>query len=144
MARLEAWAAWFFSCLGTVLLGVSVLVVPADAFADGGSCSYYDCYMKCSGNQACIDTCAVECCADFCEGKGEECWGTCCSSACGGSGNSCYDNCVAQGKSDCTDKSKCTPCNFPCDDVCFGSGSCGPNFCICNKASGSKCKCDPK
>jgi hypothetical protein len=45
--------------------------------------------------------------------------------------------------SDCTDTSKCTPCEYPCSDVCFGNGQCGPNYCNCTQ-DGSKCKCETK
>jgi len=34
MNRLETMAAWFFSCLGAVLIAIGILVVPANAFAD--------------------------------------------------------------------------------------------------------------
>jgi hypothetical protein len=44
---------------------------------------------------------------------------------------------------DCPFTDRCTPCNFPCDDICFGSGRCGPNFCRCVK-SNNRCKCIDK
>jgi hypothetical protein len=47
--------------------------------------------------------------------------------------------------SDCGDRTKCTPCDFPCIDVCFGSGKCGPDHCRCvmNKTN-DKCICVDK
>src|SRR5436190_913790 len=54
MARLEGVGAWFFTSLGAVLLGLSILVVPSNAFADppfpppeGTSCENY-CAQYCS------------------------------------------------------------------------------------------------
>jgi hypothetical protein len=47
--------------------------------------------------------------------------------------------------SDCGDRTKCTPCDFPRIDVCFGSGKCGPDHCRCvmNKMN-DKCICVDK
>ncbi len=93
MARLQAWAAWFFSCLGIVLLGGSILVVPTNAFADaGGDCAsickeLYDPgttdYYQCLGG----------CCGYTCSGDGT-CESDCCASACGGNGNLCFQGCM--------------------------------------------------
>jgi hypothetical protein len=79
MARLEAVAAWFFNCLGVTLLGVSVLVVPANAFADAGGCEvcipgsegYDQCVADCcngsSGGCNGDPTCVSECCTRKCQ-----------------------------------------------------------------------------
>ena len=72
MARLEAAMAWFFSCLGVVLLGGSILVVPANAFADTGT---PDCATQCGTDTSCMQTC--------------------CQNACNGD-QTCYNNCMAQ------------------------------------------------
>jgi len=38
----------------------------------------------------------------------------------------------------------CTPCNSPCDDVCFGNDGCGPDTCKCVTGSGTGCDCQKK
>ncbi len=60
MARLQATAAWFFACLGIVLLGASIVVVPGTAFADGDG----DCATKCNGEPMCMQSCCGQGC-DF-------------------------------------------------------------------------------
>jgi hypothetical protein len=89
MCGLERLAAWFFSSLGVVLALASILVVPADAFADGGTygeecyeqcygsedpeCTQYCCEEKCGGNDTCLNECVEvsqqkNCNVVFCEG----------------------------------------------------------------------------
>lgn len=87
MARIERMAAWFLSCLGAVLLGGSILVVPATAFADAGS----DCYDQCGLNTECLGIC----CYDACAGD-PTCIENCCADACGG--GSCETACIGQKK----------------------------------------------
>ena len=49
MSRLEALSAWLFTCLGIVFLGVSILVVPQKAFAQGGGSCNTACCGGCFG-----------------------------------------------------------------------------------------------
>jgi hypothetical protein len=97
MVRLEAAVAWCFSCLGVVLLGVSILVVPSHAFADSGSECAETCknYKGTSG----YGTCVGGCCSSKCSGDpvcGEEC----CLVACG-SDSTCFDTCLAAQPKNC-------------------------------------------
>jgi hypothetical protein len=97
MARLEALAAWFFSCLGIVLLGVSILVVPANAFADAGSDCINLCTVECGADKNCYNSCVGGCCATACSGD-PVCGEQCCNAACMGD-PTCMNACLAaQGK----------------------------------------------
>src|SRR5437879_678654 len=87
--KLQALASWVFVCFGITMIGVSILVVPANAFADeydpcrdacceaakaaGGECdtmknkSYmdclgecFDCVNNCGSNEACKAACAQQ------------------------------------------------------------------------------------
>jgi len=68
MRRLEATAAWFFTCLGTMLLAIGVLVTPAEVFADSGD----DCLEQCAGEFDCM----LLCCQGACQGV-ESCVSEC-------------------------------------------------------------------
>src|SRR5947209_3182728 len=91
MTRLEAVAAWFFSCLGVALLGASVLVVPATAFADAGSYECSACNIYTPGTQQYID-CMTNCCNSACQGD-PSCVGSCCKDYCGSDTN-CLSACT--------------------------------------------------
>jgi hypothetical protein len=80
MSRLFAFASWFFTCLGITLLGVSILVVPAEAFADAGS----NCYSQCNGlTGSAYDGCIAGCCQSQCGGvTGSACYYNCACEAC--------------------------------------------------------------
>ena len=82
MRKLEALSPWPFFCLGVVLLGVSILVVPQTAFAQGGG------------------SCSVVCC-DGCYGTGTCDYSGSCYTACYGGCNSCVTECA--GNQSCID-----------------------------------------
>ncbi len=69
MARLEALVAWVFVSLGIVLLGGSILVVPANAFADAGD----DCATQCGDDPMCTQSCCDKAC-DFNPACSKQCF----------------------------------------------------------------------
>ena len=89
MNRLEATASWLFTCLGIALAAVSILVVPANAFADPGTV----CGADCSAGDATFygNCCATECADD------PDCIAGCCGATCGAD-QDCYNACVAQAQ----------------------------------------------
>ncbi len=115
MSRFIAFNSWFFTCLGITLLGVSILVVPADAFADAGSSCYSICNQPpYNANDAAYNACVGSmCCPSECGGSGNSCFNscvgeacqlkyandpnglsTCCQTVCGSNTNDCYNNCL--------------------------------------------------
>jgi hypothetical protein len=70
----ELAAAYFFTCLGFVLAGASVVLAPQQAFGDYtfGTCSY------CAGDSWCGATCCWITC-----GSDTNCLASCCLDACG-------------------------------------------------------------
>ncbi|MBI2805191.1 MAG: hypothetical protein HYX68_09465 [Planctomycetes bacterium] len=98
MKRLETVTGYFFACLGFVLAGVSILVVPADAFAD-----YTEQCKICQGNPD-PEACSITCCGTSCGNDGV-CWTACCKDACGGD-TTCENNCKAAAPS-CKSHSVC-------------------------------------
>jgi hypothetical protein len=93
MGRIEAAAAWFFINLGIVLLGVSILVVPPNLFADTGSSCASLCNAQCGSDSTCFSSCTGQCCGTTCNGD-NTCMQTCCTSACG-TNSTCIQNCDA-------------------------------------------------
>lgn len=89
MNRLEASTAWFFSLLGVILLGVSVLVVPERVFAsyDPGSCSEACCSALYGEGECDTESAEYKECADNCEN---------CVTACGDIPG-CPETCYLQG-----------------------------------------------
>lgn len=144
MTRLETMAAWFFTCLGTALLGVSILVVPPNLFADTGSECGSTCGGECGGDMNCYYSCVGACCAGACQGD-SSCQQSCCEIACGGD-QTCLDQCNAAQK-------QCWNANNRCDTGCFTQGTCskthtgctaaktGCKDCICRLIGGIECKC---
>lgn len=110
MTKLEAMAAWFFTSLGMVLLATSILLVPANAFADAGSECSSTCSTQCGTDTTCYDTCVAQCCSDD---------PTCCSEACGGD-QTCYNACITRCPSQdacalgCSANAGGTGCNPGC------------------------------
>jgi hypothetical protein len=111
MARLESMANWFFVCLGIVLLGAGILVVPSNAFADAGG----DCITsnKCSGETGfLLGACVGSCCAGSSDSQ-------CCTEACTINGvldKSCADECAAFVTCNSTDPNcagNFAPCTCP-------------------------------
>jgi hypothetical protein len=94
MARLESTANWFFVCLGIVMLGAGILVVPSNAFADAGG----DCITSegCTGlSGTALGSCVGTCCAGSSDSN-------CCKEACtiqteGGPvvDSNCYSACLS-------------------------------------------------
>lgn len=105
MRRLEALTAWFCMCLGITLLGVSILVAPAKAFAE-------DPYQSCG--DACCSACFG---SDPCDGTSScylSCDSTCfaCVGNCNGD-SGCIASCIA-GTGGCSGSPKCDIPNNPC------------------------------
>lgn len=124
---------WFFAWLGFGFMGLSILVVPQDAFAYSGECSA----CKYSGSQW---ECAVTCCTDNC-GSGS-CADACCKDGCAypdkeGYDPDCYDNCQAKLKR-CDSDSVCRT-NLCIDPPCVN----GSNYCnqTTNPANCKDCSC---
>jgi hypothetical protein len=144
MARLEAWAAWLFSCLGIVMVGVSILVVPADAFADAGSACADKCDTECGSDTACYNACIEKCCVET------YCWegpfgDIICSSL-------ELEECMAQKKdvcngppvNDCSNNGKgCFyhATNMECTGDCY-KDLIPCRACVCQPAGATTCKCD--
>lgn len=135
MFRLEAVAAWLFTCLGITLLGISVMVVPAKAFADAGS----DCQTKCGSDTTCLGNCCFGSC-----GTDYTCTYNCCQSACSND-SKCIEACGNQAN--------CANCSLG-NSYCFGGDKamCESNppitrLCWCKLSdcwcvwSGTKCFC---
>lgn len=141
MARLEALAAWFFSCLGIVLLGVSILVVPANAFADAGSDCINLCTVECGADKNCYNSCVGGCCATACSGD-PVCGEQCCNAACMGD-PTCLNACLAAQGGICNgppvnDCSQGMQCFYSVDkQECVGQ--CNKEVIPCRA-----CKCVPK
>ena len=106
MTRIEAMAAWFFTSLGIALLAASIVVVPADAFADGGGDCASACSSQCGSDEECFNICVGQCCAASCSGEGA-CQQECCEIACDFDGD-CWNVCMMQSKM-CAGVFKCLP-----------------------------------
>jgi hypothetical protein len=128
MKRLDGLLSWFFTCLGIVLVGVSILVVPQDAFAAYNG--------ECSGTDD-----PQTCCAIFCAGD-SNCIGICCGDACTGKDPSCTADCYA-GVVKCASKT-CDlgqgGCAADCKGAFCNDGGKDPSksTCIANQAG---CRC---
>lgn len=62
MSRIYTVASWFWSCLAVALLVVSILVVPEQALADGGTDQPLGQRPPCGGTQAggnCVQDCPI-------------------------------------------------------------------------------------
>ncbi len=99
MRKVEALSAWLFFCLGLVLLGLSILAVPQNAFAQsGGDCSTVccnSCYPSgsCNMSSACYTDCYAVCdqCVTECQGN-QSCINACYATA--GDDVNCMNNCM--------------------------------------------------
>ncbi len=144
MRKLEGMAAYFFTCLGIVFLGFSILVVPESAFADidedcGNACCY-SCFGtdECDTQSECYMNCREQCL---------NCVGQCNSNWYPG----CVEDCVAQAKekclrSNCESGVSCFIQNGDCDNkntYCnkLGKEDCGA--CICTLVV-NECRCERK
>jgi hypothetical protein len=104
MRRLESSMAWFFTCLGIVLLAASPLVVPANLFADAGS----DCRSQYGSNGSLDGTCCYAAC-----GSDYSCGFTCCQIACNYD-TTCVSACTsafAAAQQPCGNAQTCNPAN---------------------------------
>jgi hypothetical protein len=130
--------SWFLSCLGIVMVGAAILVVPSNALADTGS----NCIMTqgCTGlTGTALGNCVAPCCAV----SGDP---SCCSEACGSSdpNDPCYSACSGLGatcntgcSSGCElDIPPCPAATTGCSQIltrCAG--------CKCTEVNGSSCYC---
>lgn len=144
MRKLEGMAAYFFTCLGIVFLGCSILVVPESAFADHwvSECQDACCYScfgtdECDGASSCYMGCTSDCFA--------------CASVCN-ENQSCIDECVQKAKQKCIGdpceyKTNCFTqwvTNGSCDNKntnCSEKGAADCGACICKKNTGEFCSC---
>jgi len=138
MNRFNALSAWFFTMLGVVLFGCSVLVIPERAFAftltmtcdDAcclGLCGETGCDFGCSAE---MGSCVIEC--------------TTCMDGCN-SDPSCEDGCMAQATAISCLKTGCeTPlgqCTAACNQMSCKDGGLNPKFAKCNSiTTGCRCK----
>ncbi len=148
MRKLEALSAWLFFCLGVVFLGVSILVVPQRAFAQGGaSCTSVCCSgcfsePTCSESGSCYTTCYAGCtqCVSYCNGDQgciDNCYAGWYSNPSGT--NMCLGAACYQGITGCI-VDPCTNSNSGCNKL--GPLSCGA--CICQIEPGfTNCYCAP-
>ena len=141
--KLNAVGSWFFTCLGITLLGLTILVLPADVLADAGS----DCYSGCAGFSG----------SDF-----TNCVNNCCQYKCG-SDTTCFNNCAAEacslapsGLAGCcqtlcgTDQNCLAKCNagvdfgclFLCGCPAFGKCICRTSVFIYYNCLGNGCVCN--
>lgn len=127
MARLKAQLAWFFSSLGVVLLGVSILVVPSNAFADpsfppgaGISCEDH-CGAYCLGNPSDPD----------CANNGAPCIAHCCAAV----AISCLPSSCQTEDDACTDDCYLKPCNDGGKDPALNKCRSAANGCLCTANS---------
>jgi len=139
MNNLEKAPSWFLSCLGVVLIGAAILVVPANAFANAGSyCIGLNNCTGMSGSGAPLGYCVGPCCATYGDPN-------CCSEACG-SDSACLAACISlqpcdigcdTGGCDSYTPPNCpaqsTGCNQDAKNTCAG--------CLCTARKGSDCGC---
>ena len=163
MARIQAFTAWLCSSLGAVLLAASILVVPANAFADlsscesacsgdplciGGcvstycaessSCEYSSCSLACGADPTCLAICLGGACAQDCGSGGDpSCLGNCCLADCGADNPACTTPCTQQAM--CAANSA----NRACDNGCMYSTSLQVciSGCVTNSNTCATCKC---
>jgi hypothetical protein len=149
-----ALASWFFTCLGMTLLGVSILVVPKEAFADSG------CYIQCYENTPACASCTTDpnsqqcmackstCCLT-CQGGDPSALAICCQNACG-SDEACLANCatnatLAQCPANCNNTCPNLPfnlCNLTPMTSCFQNSVGGCDLCGCiQNIAKQKCYC---
>jgi hypothetical protein len=137
MSRFVAFLGWFFTCLGITLLGVSILVVPGEAFADPGS----DCYGACK-NASDSGACVAGCCQQLCGSNSNDRYNNCVAEAnsllcpnAGGCDNGCAgNNCI---------KMKCDPTKIECKcDADEYNANCS-KYCACTKIVNG-CECGNK
>lgn len=135
MSRLEVVGSWFCTCLGMVLLGLSILVIPGNAFADAGG----DCYNSCLGDPGCT----AVCCATACPNQ-PTCHADCCEGACGGN-DTCLDMCLAAGPISCQAKVCKDKDLGTCTKVCEGK-ECKDGLVVgrCFSVASGDCKCIDK
>jgi hypothetical protein len=137
MSALKAVSGWFLTWLGFGLLGLSILLVPQDAFADyTGQCSI------CNQNPTCGQTCCETAC-----GSDTACWKTCCADVCGASSGDCYDECtqnkICEGP-ECLNALKCiydAGCVNGADYCKQMTNSANCRDCACVVAGAADCKC---
>jgi hypothetical protein len=150
MTGTEKIGAWFFSCLGIVMVAFGILVVPANALADAGSDCTYSCGVNYTPGTTDYYKCLGGCCNDACYGD-PTCASNCCNSACGSDPScsaTCYNtfNCAtlnpacAVFKTQITcepefDFQKCTD-NTTCECEFFGPPA--NRKCICEPAISSQ------
>lgn len=109
MVRFEAALSWFFTCLGVTLLGVSILAVPAEAFATSG----FSCWDFCGADAGCLTNC--------------------CNSQCGPD-TECYNYCAAPPPAQCKPKCIDSQCYYRVDlepkqrNRCTQDGDFNPPF----------------
>lgn len=128
MVKFETFAAWLCTSMGLALVGLSILVVPADAFADysGNPCSW--CRTELDPGK-CASTCCLPysgddrsaCCADAC-GANTDCLSACCGgdSACIAKSTLLSGQCPDGPVMGC--KKLKTPCDLPLKvGACVGS-----------------------
>lgn len=118
MKRVEAAAAWFFTCLGITLLAVGILVIPAEVFADSG------------------DDCVAQC------GDDESCMLTCCQTACSGD-PACVVTCMQKALKKCSlisCQDKFSGCTVDCNLKRCSEGGLDPNKAQCASIT-TGCKC---
>lgn len=141
MKKIEAFSAWFCTCLGITLVFGSILVVPSQAFANDytGQCAYYAPYPQ--------DP--TPCCMNYC-GDDSTCWTQCCTDGCASNDTDCVTACQQAQK-------KCLGDSCESSTNCFNQtgGACdklstyctamtkGCETCICRNNVGI-CSCRPK
>jgi hypothetical protein len=84
MFQMDRITSWFLTCVGIVLLGAGILVVPSNAFANAGT----DCVSS-GGCSLFTGTALGNCVAACCAGSSDP---DCCSEAC--TGDMDYTDCM--------------------------------------------------
>lgn len=128
MKRVESLTAWFCSTLGVTLLGVTVLIVPEQVFADANSDCSAACCTGCFGTGTCN---TLASCWTNCQGTCTACEYMC------GSNATCKAQCLTNARATNCPSDALGDCEFPgrsCP-LGLGKGTCGAS------PNGSQCTC---
>jgi hypothetical protein len=133
MKFLQAAMGWFFTWLGFGFMGLSILVVPQNAFADYMTDCSDACCTACFGTETCdpMSSCHMSCNGD-CQ---------LCAANCKDEGT-CIQDCLNQTKKCASDAKFCQTLNDP--TICRGNAdTCLMGECKCYQGS-TLCNCVPQ
>jgi hypothetical protein len=138
MTRFEMITTWFLNCLGIVLVGAGLLVVPANAFADsGGAQCATDCGLLWTVGTSDYYTCIGGCCGYGCGGD-PLCRVSCCADACGIAPN-CQTPCSSAEDGGCSLSTVCDTPGSYCVVITTAGGCPKTNVNCANDSAKNRC-----